>query len=787
MMTLRTLAFPLATLLGCAAVALAAPVVFWQSDSTAPGNVVLLYGGGLARSTNARVWRLPDGNALPDASGREPGIASTARTQPALQPSEESVKVVVPSDFQPGIFAIQVDLGDAKTKTVVVNRPELWFLQPTVLQPGLRENQSPAGVEVQIVGKDFLLPGDLGHARVALRRNGRWTEVPVDKAERFSLRAKLPSNLAEGSYELWVQNGFGGAAGWGGPLNVEIKQAVQWPARVFDVKKDFGAKGDDVADDTAAIQNALSAARRNGGGVVYLPWGIYRLSQTIVIPPQTVLRGEHRDASVLMWPVDEPKSVGEFTQAAIFAQAPYAVEDLTIIARKVNYLLEDVSFGQGVPAELRAGHGEGEEHDVFIRRVNLQHWIVAGRGNGTNLGNKYGIDGVNTFGIDGVTNFEMSDTQSQGGGLHIRGIRNARETGNRFGNEMGYCWVEMGGGAHYVVSENNEIRASSSWGYGHIAIKYVYSAHNRTYNFVRGEREAMTLDISALPTAKPGPNIAWFGKAAKVEGRRLEINGIKAKPNEFAGLQVMVLDGPGKGQFREIESNTPAEFLVDRAWDVQPDATSTIGLWSVMRHMIVYKSEGYDCSAFAQLWGSFYDYIVDSNRVERNQGVWGQSGWFVQFRYNNVLYANTYHPGIGPGGGPTPEKTMPFSFVGLTSGVLRVTKFGSSQYDRPMVMVDDVAGERVPGVLVAVVKGNILRYNQRVAFPPSAQPVSKDTGEVRMFDVLVDGNTIEHSPIGIQIGPQVRGALLNGNNFLDVERPYAISTPEKVRILDMSK
>jgi hypothetical protein len=769
----------IAYLFAAATAAFCQPTVFWHPDSNEPGNVVMLYGGGLAQTTKATVWRLPDSSARPALS--PPDAPSTAIAQPVLQPSNESVKFLIPANFAPGVFGAQIP-GAAP---VVLNRPEIWFLQPTHLVPGLVENQTPPGAEVQIVGKDFLLPGDKGTPRASLRPVGKtnWIDLKLTKSERFSLIAQIPAGLAEGAYELWVQNGFGGAQGWGGPAPIQVKAASQWPSKVFNVKTDFGAKGDDVTDDTAAIESALSAAQANGGGVVFVPWGIYRLSRYIVIPPKTVLRGEQRDASVLMWPVDEPKSPEEFTQAAIFGEAPYAVEDLSIIARKVNVLFEDATFGQGVPAPLRIGHAEGEARDVFLRRLNLQHWIVAGRGNGANLGNKYGIDGVTVFAINGVTNFEMSDVQSQGGALHIRNIRNARETGNQFGNEMGYCWAEMGGGAHYVVSQYNDIRASSSWGYGHIAMKYVYSAHNKTYNFVRGEREAMTLDISALPTAKPGQNIAWFGKAAKVDRQRFTIEGIKAQPDEFAGLHIMVLDGPGKGQFREIVANTPAVFTVDRPWDVQPDTTSTLGLWSVMQHMIVYKSEGYDASAFAQLWGSYYDYIVDSNHVERNQGIWGQSGWFVQFRYNDVWYANTYHPGIGPGGGPTPEKTMPFSFVGLTSGELRVTKFGSSQYGRPLVMVDDVAGEKVPGAMGAIVKGNVLRYNQRVAFPPSAQPRPKGSGPIRMFDIVVDGNTIEHSPIGIQIGPQTQGVLLNNNHFIDVADPYAISNPATTQVI----
>jgi hypothetical protein len=45
---------------------------------------------------------------------------------------------------------------------------------------------------------------------------------------------------------------------------------------VFDVTK-YGAKGDDATDDTKAIRSALGAAVASGGGIVYLPTGIYRV------------------------------------------------------------------------------------------------------------------------------------------------------------------------------------------------------------------------------------------------------------------------------------------------------------------------------------------------------------------------------------------------------------------------------------------------------------------------------------------------------------------------------
>jgi hypothetical protein len=55
--------------------------------------------------------------------------------------------------------------------------------------------------------------------------------------------------------------------------------------------KDFGAIGDGVADDTAALQNAINAAQTNGRSV-YLPVGRYKLTSTINITAGMRLRGE---------------------------------------------------------------------------------------------------------------------------------------------------------------------------------------------------------------------------------------------------------------------------------------------------------------------------------------------------------------------------------------------------------------------------------------------------------------------------------------------------------------
>jgi len=63
-----------------------------------------------------------------------------------------------------------------------------------------------------------------------------------------------------------------------------LKDTAAVPAKVFDVRRDFGAAGDGKTDDTAAIQKAIDAARKHGrGGLAYLPTGTYAITDTLRI------------------------------------------------------------------------------------------------------------------------------------------------------------------------------------------------------------------------------------------------------------------------------------------------------------------------------------------------------------------------------------------------------------------------------------------------------------------------------------------------------------------------
>jgi len=59
------------------------------------------------------------------------------------------------------------------------------------------------------------------------------------------------------------------------------------------VATSYGVTGNGSNDDTVAIQSALNAAGTNGGGIVYLPPGMYHLTNTLDVPDGVELLGSY--------------------------------------------------------------------------------------------------------------------------------------------------------------------------------------------------------------------------------------------------------------------------------------------------------------------------------------------------------------------------------------------------------------------------------------------------------------------------------------------------------------
>jgi hypothetical protein len=80
--------------------------------------------------------------------------------------------------------------------------------------------------------------------------------------------------------------------------STELRTLGERFADVVNVR-DFGAKGDGVTDDTAAIQAAINRASDKGGGIVYIPTGTYIQSQTLVLKARVKLLGDGKEVTTI--------------------------------------------------------------------------------------------------------------------------------------------------------------------------------------------------------------------------------------------------------------------------------------------------------------------------------------------------------------------------------------------------------------------------------------------------------------------------------------------------------
>lgn len=121
----------------------------------------------------------------------------------------------------------------------------------------------------------------------------------------------------------------GAAAGYvvqtGETSGSPVSQSLQNRLDSFAIVTDFGAKGDGVTDDTAAINRALfqlycvqnnTASRRS----LFFPAGEYIVTDTILIPPYARLYGEGSNSSIIKFSVLPWEANTAYNQAGILVE-----------------------------------------------------------------------------------------------------------------------------------------------------------------------------------------------------------------------------------------------------------------------------------------------------------------------------------------------------------------------------------------------------------------------------------------------------------------------------------
>jgi hypothetical protein len=260
--------------------------------------------------------------------------------------------------------------------------------------------------------------------------------------------------------------------------------------------RDFGAKGDGVTDDTAAIQRALDSIQ-GGSGVVHLPAGSYRITGTLMVRDGCTLLGEGArwETSATRIVVLEPGF------AAIRLHHVSAVKGLSIsypnnrnnvsptkyppaiLLGGINPAVEDVAFDcawDGVSTVPGIATGQslfrnltGHIHNVGMHlsgirdivRVENVHWFVAG--SPLDETTYYRANRVG-FELGDVDGFIMSKCFIIGAKTFLRQLPNrdttdgSQQPAHSLGIHVDQCWIEdvengfiFEGTSGFVISSTN--------------------------------------------------------------------------------------------------------------------------------------------------------------------------------------------------------------------------------------------------------------------------------------------------------------------------------------------
>jgi len=330
------------------------PVVYWASDPVRPDETMLVQGHLLSEGY-LEIARLKDGWFTGKPAINCPDYDKLKKTKlVSMQPSEQTAKYLIPAGWKMGIYAIRPVKDGQCGKVRLVNAPDVWWLQ------GDRTKSATPGGWLKVFGKCVSFNNK---AKLYLKsESGKLFKLDIQQQDRWHISSELPLGLTEGKYDVFVHNGFGGKYGWVDAGSIQIKEKIQWPQKVFNVV-DYGAKPNfdpsrsrlDKTNDSPAFQQALDAAKANGGGVVYIPKGCYRLVEPLTVSRFVTIRGESTLGTNLGWTDKQDPPIG-----LINGSNNFAVEDLTI-------------FVQNYYSVIHGDHGHiAGSGNIVVRRVCIR-------------------------------------------------------------------------------------------------------------------------------------------------------------------------------------------------------------------------------------------------------------------------------------------------------------------------------------------------------------------------------------------------------------------------------
>ena len=637
------------------------PVIFNCSESVRPGEVIGLQGAGFGMDAKVQFAQV---------KGTEKEL-KPQKQLPALTQSDMYVAVRIPGDAPMGLYAIWVTNGTGQSEPVFVNRARAMTAEFDEIVPG---------GAFRLFGRNLWLSGAKTTVRLVHPENGSSLDAKALKGDPYEITVVAPANALQGvKYRLSVNNGYGGNYGdTFSEDDVLIRQPgadlfdlqVPWGAdftfsnNVYNVKTDRRlsqhATGDGQNNDRAAIQEAIDRAARDGGGVVYLPAGVYKLvyasGSGITMQSRVVLKGDGKDKTIIKygygkpfgaervkavygwtlgWPDSRSEGMGMVWPGYITTSG---LVDLGMI--NVNESGEFVHTIKNMPEggskimlkncsfDMNTGWG--------LAMVNIDKFLMTGcelRITGTD------VRGINAptrtwpFDFKNSCNYTVSDNKIyyNAGRLGANGCHHAIFENNMFIRNGDRQSKGETGGLHFdyvtdiIIQKNSFVvtgQPIKSRNQGETILSQGGNPHQYTFGVVTQATENSIKDIKQ----------EWQDFTDRVSHDWQ----YAVHPMNYV---IAIVDGVGTGQWRIITWNNDTVLRVDRPWNVIPQAGSryVITQWSVYK-VLIKDNILKDNHQGIMLYSGGSDVMITGNELTNSGGIYLRSDQRTQNKRYNLTW-----------------------------------------------------------------------------------------------------------------------------------------------------
>lgn len=232
---------------------------------------------------------------------------------------------------------------------------------------------------------------------------GSWTSFPAAQNTAFPQVKFHVNDPAEPSEDITVLNTSTGLVMRGANGTTPVAHSTPFTiTNVFTAEsnwnltqaynvRQYGAAGDGVTDDSAAIQKALTACRVAGGGTVHVPAGTYIIGEILQIGSNTHLKGDGKGVSTIRV-IDnmDPLPIGPspqgplagITALQVWNELPasdIAVEDLTFDGNEAGNTSIGGAFTSGLSPCIRLDQVDKLliRNCEFINSILYNIWLNA--------------------------------------------------------------------------------------------------------------------------------------------------------------------------------------------------------------------------------------------------------------------------------------------------------------------------------------------------------------------------------------------------------------------------